>query len=120
MENSFKSGDILLFSLPKHFPAGHEQEGERPVIVAAVPKEPVRFPVLIVIPLTTKKGPWVEKNPVLYRKIPKDVGGLPVDSIALIDQVCAVDVRRTKSFLGILPKELLKGIQDGLINLLIS
>jgi mRNA interferase MazF len=105
MRSDLKPGDILLISLPEHSPKGHEQEGERPVIVVAVPKF-VRYPVVIVVPLTTKDGSWVNNNPYLYRRIPKNASGLPKDSIALIDQIRAVDVHRIISFYGSLDKSI--------------
>ncbi|HAG08004.1 MAG TPA: hypothetical protein DCK87_00305 [Desulfotomaculum sp.] len=46
-------GDILLIALPSHDPSGHEQEGVRPAIAVGVPQGHVRYPVVIVVPLTT-------------------------------------------------------------------
>lgn len=50
-------GDVLLIALPSHDPKGHEQEGLRPAIVVGIPRGPVRYPVVIVVPLTSKSGP---------------------------------------------------------------
>lgn len=91
-EKVITAGDVLLVTLPSHDPKGHEQEGYRPVIVAAVPEGEVRYPVLIAIPLTTKGGPWVKKNPKLYQHIPKGAGGVPRESIALIDQIRSIEI----------------------------
>jgi len=38
-------------------------------------------------------------------------------SIALIDQVRAVDVKRVKSYIGTLKPEIFKGIREKVINL---
>ncbi len=119
MRTDLKSGDILLISLPDHSPRGHEQEGERPAIVVAVPKS-VRYPVVIVIPLTTADGPWVDKNPSLYKRIPKNASGLPKDSIALIDQIRAVDVHRIVSLYQPLDKSIFQEIKNSLINLFLQ
>lgn len=116
MKIDLKPGDVLLVLLPEHSPNGHEQKGERPVIVVAVPK-PVRYPVIIAIPLTTADGSWVDKNPSLYKRIPKNASGLPKDSIALIDQIRAIDVHRIKSLYGPLDKSIFQEIKKSLINL---
>ena len=42
----------------KREPPGHEQTGPRPKIVIARP-EPVRFPIVIAVPLTTKASDGV-------------------------------------------------------------
>ena len=47
-----KCGDVVLLNLPSHRPKGHEQEGKRPVIIIGVPVGVVRYPVVIVIPLS--------------------------------------------------------------------
>ncbi|MCL6479272.1 MAG: type II toxin-antitoxin system PemK/MazF family toxin [Peptococcaceae bacterium] len=63
-------GDVLLINLPSHSPKGHGQEGSRPVFVVGVPTEPARYPVVIVVPLTTQSGPWAKKNPAMYLAAP--------------------------------------------------
>lgn len=65
-ENIIEPGDVILISLPIHKPKGHEQEGSRPAIVVGVPKGAVRYPVVFIIPLTTRTEPWTGKNPSLY------------------------------------------------------
>lgn len=110
-------GDVLLVTLPSHDPKGHEQEGYRPVIVVAVPQGELRYPVLIVVPLTTKGGLWLKENPKLYQQIPKGAGGLPRESIALIDQIRSIDVQRIKVYLGSLDKEIFQSVQNSLLEL---
>lgn len=118
MSNKIKVGDVLLISLPVHSPRGHEQEGKRPGIVIAIPEEPMRYPVIITIPLTTKKGNWCIQNPKLYKEIPAGSGGLSRDSIALIDQVCAVDCRRIVSLIGTISDCYILEIKNALIELI--
>lgn len=113
MRNDIRPGDVLLLSFPIHIPKGHEQEGKRPVIVVSVPKEPVRYPVVIVVPLTTKDGKWVDQNPDLYYRIPAGNGGLTKNSIVLLDQICAVDINRIESFIGKLKKDIFDSIYGG-------
>lgn len=114
---SVTPGDILLIDLPIHDPKGHEQEGNRPAVVVGMPQGPVRYPVVIVVPLTTQSGPWVKKNPTLYRHLPPGAGGIPQASTALIDQVRALDVRRVRTYLGSLEQELFGPIRNSLIQL---
>ncbi|WP_307718808.1 type II toxin-antitoxin system PemK/MazF family toxin [Desulfocucumis palustris] len=96
---------------------GHEQEGSRPAIVVGVPKGAIRYPVVIVIPLTTQSGPWAIKNPNLYHYIPQGTAGIPRDSIALIDQLRTVDVQRVRAYLGSLEKEIYERIRKSLLKI---
>jgi len=56
-----KCGDVVFVNLPSHNPKGHEQEGKRPAVVVGVPLGDVRYPVVVVVPLTTQFGVWVKK-----------------------------------------------------------
>jgi mRNA interferase MazF len=77
----------------------------------------LRYPVVIVVPLTTQSGPWTKKNPNLYRHLPAGAGGIPQDSIALLDQVRALDVRRVNAYLGSLEPEIFTPIRNTLLRL---
>ncbi|WP_406676416.1 type II toxin-antitoxin system PemK/MazF family toxin [Moorella sp. ACPs] len=111
------AGDILLIALPVHDPKGHEQEGVRPAVVVGVPQGPVRYPVVIVVPLTTRSGPWAKQNSNLYQPLPPGAGGIPQASIVLIDQVRAVDVRRVKAHLGTFEEKTFEPIRSSLCEL---
>ncbi|WP_434073177.1 type II toxin-antitoxin system PemK/MazF family toxin [Moorella naiadis (nom. illeg.)] len=111
------AGDILSIALPTHDPKGHEQEGVRPAVVVGVPQGPVRYPVVIVVPLTTQSGPWVARNPALYQSLPPGAGGIPRASTVLIDQVRAVDVRRVRAYLGTLEETTFEPIRTSLLKL---
>jgi mRNA interferase MazF len=109
-------GDILLIALPTHAPPGHEQEGARPAVVVGLPEragEP-RFPTVLVVPLTTQEGTWSTKAPELYPRLRAGAGGLPHPSVALLDQLRSIDVRRVSSYLGSLAAEEFQPIDDGL------
>ena len=82
-----------------------------------IPKGSVRYPIVVVVPLTTQAGVWAQKNPELYQRIPKGEGGIPKNSIALIDQVRAVDIHRVKSFLGSLEELTYSSIRVSLLKL---
>lgn len=100
---SLKCGDIILINLPSHNPRGHEQEGIRPAAIIGVPPSDVRYPVVVVVPLTTQLGGWVTKNPLLYPIIQSGTGGLTQKSVVLCDQIRAVDIQRIVGYLGNLP-----------------
>lgn len=110
-------GDVLLIALPSHEPRGHEQEGVRPAIVVGVPQAPVRYPVVIVVPLTTQSSLWAKRNPTLYLSLPPKAGGIPKASTVLIDQVRAVDVRRVRAYLGTLEEMTFESIRNSLLRL---
>jgi mRNA interferase MazF len=94
--------DVLLVQLPKRDPKGHEQEGTRPVIVVGLPDNlgKTRFPVLVVVPLTTQTGKWLTTSPKLYPVLGKGQGGLPLSSVALLDQVASLDATRVLRKIG--------------------
>jgi len=119
-DNIIEPGDVILISLPTHNPKGHEQEGIRPAIVVGVPKGAVRYPVIIVVPLTTWSGSWTRKNPSLYPFILQGTAGITRDSIALLDQVRAVDVQRVQYYLGSLEKEQFNPIKRNLLRIFMS
>ena len=103
---------MLMF--PVHHPPGHEQEGSRPAVVVAVPIGPTRFPVVLVVPLTTQAREWTDRNPALYPRLDAGSGGLIHPSVALLDQVRAVDARRLATYLGTLSRAAYAPIHRGL------
>lgn len=100
-----RPGDIYLAVFPEHNPQGREQEGVRPALVLMVPSRP-RFPALLSVPMTTDRAqPWVKAAPDIYIRLPKGTGGLPVDSILLLDQARSLDATRVRRFVGTLEKK---------------
>lgn len=93
-------GTILWVELPIHQPRGHEQEGMRPCLVLCDPAaiQQLRFPVLIVAPLTSRTG----LTGPLYVPLPAGTGGIPADSTVLLDQIAAIDARRVRGYIGLL------------------
>lgn len=114
MADRLELGDVVLITLPFHQPRGREQEGRRPVIVIGIPPGDVRYPIILIAPLTTQSGEWVQKNPLLYPQLDAGTGGLPQRSIVLLDQIRAVDVQRINAYLGSLTTEQYQPILDGL------
>jgi mRNA interferase MazF len=115
---TLKCGDVVLINLPSHNPKGHEQEGIRPAVIVGVPSGDVRYPVAIVVPLTTQFGGWVRKNPNLYPTIQSGTAGLPQKSVALCDQIRAVDTHRVVGYLDSLSAVEFIPIVDGLRQIL--
>lgn len=114
MSNALEVGDVVLVSLPSHQPKGHEQEGRRPAIVVGIPTGVVRYPIILVAPLTTQIGEWVQKNANLYPQLAAGVGGLSQNSVVLLDQIRAVDAERVVSYLGSLTVGQYQPIVEGL------
>ena len=113
-----KCGDVVFVNLPSHNPKGHEQEGRRPAVIVGVPLKDVRYPVVVVVPLTTQFGGWVNKNSALYPIIQAGTAGLPQKSVALCDQIRAVDIQRVIGYLGSLSVDEYLPITDGVRRVL--
>ena len=103
-----------MVALPSHLPPGHEQEGRRPAVVVGIPSEPLRFPVVYIVPLTSQFGAWARKNPMMYPVLPPGTGGLPLVSVALLDQMRGLDVRRVRDYLGTSRPDEYRPIGEGL------
>ncbi len=110
-------GWVLRANLAQRIPPGHEQEGLRPVIVVGLPSlaGSPRYPVIVVVPLTTDKGQkWVQNSPMLYPRLPAGAGGLPIDSVVLLDQIQIIDASRLVLKVGELKKSEMGSITEGL------
>ncbi|MDS3861705.1 type II toxin-antitoxin system PemK/MazF family toxin [Thermosynechococcaceae cyanobacterium BACA0444] len=107
-------GDIVLVALPSNQPQGHEQEGKKPAIIVGIPKGVTRYPLILLAPLTSKIGKWALENPLMYPKLSPRVDALPQESVVLLDQIRAVDVKRVISYLGSLTSNEYELIQNGL------
>ena len=111
----FQKGDLLWVDLPLRVPPGHEQIGQRPVVVVGLPEEIQALPyrVLIGVPLTRThfQGP-------LFPVLPARAGNLPAESTALVYQVLALDIGRVQGRIGTLSETEYKPIQEGLRKML--
>jgi mRNA interferase MazF len=105
------TGMLAWVELGQRVPTGHEQEGRRPCVVIAVPGElhRVRFPVLVVAPMTTAALP----SQPLYPRLSTGAGGLAAEGTVLLDQLLTVDVRRIKKVIGTLTSGEYQPVQDG-------
>jgi mRNA interferase MazF len=96
-------GDVVTATFPSQNPSGREQEGFRPAIVVGIPSRlgKLRFPLVLVVPMTTDRGQeWADINPNLYMRFSAGVAGLKSPSIALLDQVRAIDISRIVAYRG--------------------
>jgi mRNA interferase MazF len=101
-------GDVVTAKFPSQVPSGREQEGYRPAIVVGLPSRlgQQRFPLVFVIPMTTDRGQqWAAISPALYVQFSAGVAGLKSPSIALLDQIRAIDVSRILAYRGSLTSE---------------
>ncbi len=96
MTHDLSKGDIIIATFPKQIPSMREQQGNRPAIIVGVPLGTMRYPLVVVVPLTTQIGSWVEKNPETYPVLLEGIGNLRQRSVVLLDQIRAVDVRRNQ------------------------
>ena len=114
---TLKIGDIVTARFPEQKPQGREQEGYRPAIVVGFPNllGTLRFPVILVVPMTTYRNQsWVDNSPNLYPVFAAGIAGLKSPSIALLDQIRAIDARRIVNYRGSLTAEQYQIIENGL------
>jgi mRNA interferase MazF len=112
-----EAGDVLTVSFPGHAPPGHEQHGTRPAIVVGLPKRLgiPRFDILIVVPMSRYRGQaWADASRELYPRFETGIARLRSPSIALLDQVRAVDLERVINRRGELSEEQYARLRDGL------
>lgn len=110
-------GDVVIVTLPAHTPRGREQQGTRPAVVVGIPTREVRYPMLMITPLTTQSGSWAFNNPSLYPRLEAGAGGLSKSSIVLLDQTRALDISRIVAYLATLTPEQYAPIFNGLMQL---
>ncbi len=102
-ERILQVGDIVTAKFPSQLPSGREQEGFRPAIIVGLPIRlgKLRFPLIFVVPMTTDRGQeWAINSPNLYMPFSAGVAGLQSPSIALLDQIRAIDVSRIVAYRG--------------------
>ena len=107
-EHILQIGDVVTAKFPSQNPSGREQEGYRPAIVVGIPSRigKLRFPLVFVVPMTTdRKQEWADINPNLYVRFSAGVAGLKSPSVALLDQVRAIDISRIVSYRGSLTSQ---------------
>jgi mRNA interferase MazF len=76
LNRDLQRGDIVVALFPQQIPSMHEQQGTRPAIIVGVPFGKVRYPLIVVVPLTTQIGQWAEANSAIYLVLQKGAGNL--------------------------------------------
>ena len=102
-------GSVVLVDLGPT--RGHEQRGLRPCVVVSVAEVVAsqRYPLVGVVPLTTRAG-----KGALYPQVEEGASGLRQASWALTDQVRSVDKRRVVRLVGRVADGELAAIELGL------
>ena len=109
--------DVIVVDLPLHNPQGREHEGTHPAVVVGFPSRvgQIRFQLLAIVPMTSdRRAPWAVANPAAYPLYPAGTARLRNDTLALIDQVRAVDMQRIRSRIGTLTPAEFAPIEAGL------
>ncbi len=114
MNRKLGKGDIVLVTLPEHNPSMHEQQGTRPALIVGIPPGETRYLLAIVAPMTTQIGEWSKVNPTVYPVLLAGTGNLKRDSVVLLDQIRAVDMRRIAKYFGSLTESEYEPIATGL------
>lgn len=101
-----KKGDVYLVEMPSG--GGREQEGLRPVIVMSE----VNVGIVSVIPFTSND--YALKYSYTIKVGSSDFNGLKKDSVALVFQLRAIDVRKLRNKVG----DIEKGVMDEIDSLI--
>ena len=106
---NFGRGTVLLVELDPT--VGNEQRGVRPCIVVSDPDiiGDQRFPLVCVVPVTGTPG-----EGLLYPPLAPGPSGLAKQSFALIDHLRSIDKRRVRRLLGMLARDEIAAIDEGL------
>jgi mRNA interferase MazF len=102
-------GTLVLVELDPT--VGHEQRGVRPCIAVSDPDVNAhqRFPLIAVVPVTGTPG-----EGTLYPELQPGQSGLTKTSYALIDHLRSIDKRRLRRVFGLLAKDELAAVDQGL------
>ena len=106
---NFCRGSVVLAELDPT--VGNERRGVRPCIVVSDPDiiGDQRFPLVCVVPVTGTVG----QGP-LYPPLAPGSCGLAKQSFALIDHLRSIDKRRVRRLLGVLARDEIAAIDEGL------
>ena len=115
--NIIVPGDIVLISLQNKSAEELSFIDYRPAVVVACPKIDLRFPVIIIVPLTTQPVSQIMNFPQMEIKVPKNSGVLAHESIALIDQLRSIDIDRVQAYLGCLDRSAYERIRQNILEL---
>ena len=110
-------GDVIRVQLPRPVgKAGHEQFGTRPAIVIQENSATANLSTVVIVPLTSNRLAERLDGSLLVR--PTDTNGLAVISVALTQQIRAIDKSRVEDVIGKLSSEVMTDIDAALKRLL--
>lgn len=107
-----RRGDVFVAELRPR--SGSEQKGRRPVLVVSHDgfNTAPSWRSAIVVPLSTSKA-QAKRGPTAVF-LPKGVGGLRRDGVAICHQVTTLDRAKLTTYLGALPEAVMKKVDEGL------
>jgi mRNA interferase MazF len=91
---------------------GSEQAGTRPVTVVSRDSINANSPVVVVVPLTDAAN--VKRTYPSHVYLPKNSGGLRMDSVAKTEQIRAIQISRFVGYYGRLDKPSLTRIEEAI------
>ena len=102
-------GTLVLVELDPT--VGHEQRGVRPCLAVSDPavNADQRFPLIAIVPVTGTPG-----EGSLYPELSPGKSGLTKTSYALIDHLRSIDKRRIRRVFGLVTKDELAAVDQGL------
>lgn len=104
-----RRGDVIRVRLDPT--EGSEQAGERPALVISTDLINRHSPIILIVPITSKK---TEKVYAFDALIEPPVGGLSLRSKALLMQTRSLDKRRVLGYYGCLDAETMLRVEDAL------
>jgi mRNA interferase MazF len=104
-----KRGEMYMANLSPVI--GSEQGGERPVLILQNDRANQFSPTTVITAITSKIG----KKPHLPTHIRLHSPDLPVDSMALLEQIQTIDKQRLGYYIGTLDDRDMKRVERGLL-----
>jgi len=112
-----RRGDVVRVQLPRPAgSAGREQFGTRPAIVIQDNTATANLSTVVIVPLTSNRSTERLAGSLLVK--PSDSNGLTVISVALTQQIRALDKSRVEGVIGRLSSEVMKELDAALQRLL--
>jgi mRNA interferase MazF len=99
-------GDVYWVNFPKRDPKGAEIEKTRPCVVLSLTEVNAQRRTVVVVPLTSSPEPV----PPIAIAVPS----AGTDSVAVCDQITAVDKKRLQKKFGALNKEDLRAVETSI------
>jgi mRNA interferase MazF len=91
---------------------GSEQAGTRPVVVVSRDSINANSPVVVIVPITDAAN--IKRTYPSHVFLPKDSGGVKMDSVAKTEQIRAIEVSRFVGYYGRLEKDALARVEEAI------